>query len=58
MGPLGLGNVAFDSYMIDLPVIVYALSLGIKISVGTPGNCEDCAVGGEGVRLWRRLLGL
>jgi hypothetical protein len=39
MGPLGLGNRAFYSYMIDLPVIVFVLSLGIEISVGNPGNC-------------------
>jgi hypothetical protein len=58
MGPFGLVNGAFDIYMIDLPVIVSVLSLGIKIDVGTPVNCEDCVVGGESVGLLRRLLDL
>jgi hypothetical protein len=44
--------------MIDLLVIVSALSLGIKIGVGTSDNYEQCAVGGEGVGLLRRLLDL
>jgi hypothetical protein len=49
VGPLGLGNGAFDSYMVDLPIIVSMLSLGIEISVGIFDNCEDCVVGGEGI---------
>jgi hypothetical protein len=35
MGPFGLDNGAFDNYMIDLPVIVSALSLGISV-LGPP----------------------
>jgi hypothetical protein len=58
MGPFGLGNGAFGCYMIDLLVIVSALSLGIKIGVGTSDNYEQCAMGGEGVGLLRRLLDL
>jgi hypothetical protein len=58
MGPLGLGNRAFDSYKIDLPVIVSAFSLGIKVIVGTSGNCEDCNMGGKGIRLLWSLLDL
>jgi hypothetical protein len=51
MRQFGLGNGAFDNYMIDLPVIVSTLSLGVEIGIGTSSNCEDCALGGEGVRL-------
>jgi hypothetical protein len=52
VGPFGLGNGDFDNYMIDLPIVVSVLSLGIKIGVATSCNCEDCVVGGEGIRLW------
>jgi hypothetical protein len=48
VGPFGLCDGAFDSYMIYFPVVVSVLSFGVNISVGTFGNCEDCAVGGEG----------
>jgi hypothetical protein len=58
MEPLGLGNGAFDIYMIDLPIIVSALSFRIQIGVGTPGNYKDCVMGGEGVGLLWRLLDL
>jgi hypothetical protein len=56
MGPFGLGNGAFDIYMIDLSVIVSTLSLGINIIVRTSGDCEDCVMGRESVGLLRRLL--
>jgi hypothetical protein len=35
MGPFGLGNGTFDSYVIDLLVIVSVVSHGIKIGVRT-----------------------
>jgi hypothetical protein len=57
MGLFGLGNGAFDNYMIDLSLIVYALSLGIKIGVRTSGDCEDCVMGGDSVGLLWRALG-
>jgi hypothetical protein len=44
--------------MINLPIIVYVLSLGVKIGVGTFGDCKDCAMGGEGVGLLQRFLDL
>jgi hypothetical protein len=50
--------VAFDSYMIDLPIIVSMLSLCVRIGIGTFGDCEDCAVGGKGVGLLQRFLDL
>jgi hypothetical protein len=53
--PFGLGNRTFDNIVIDLPIIVTALSHGVKIGVGTSSNCEDCAMGGEGVGLLRRF---
>jgi hypothetical protein len=58
VGPFGLGNGGFNSYVIDLNVVVSVLSLGIKIGVGTSRNCEDCAVGREGIELLWRLLDL
>jgi hypothetical protein len=56
VGLFGLGNGTFDSDMIDLHVIIMTLSLGVKVNIGTSGNCEDCAMGGEGVGLLRRFL--
>jgi hypothetical protein len=53
--PSRLGNEAFDSYMIYFSVIISALSLGVKISVGASG---DCAMGWEGVVLLLGLLDL
>jgi hypothetical protein len=44
--------------MIDLPIVIYTVSFGIKITVGTSGNCENCVVGGEGIGLLRRFLDL
>jgi hypothetical protein len=52
--PLGLGNGVFDSYVIYFSVIVPALSLGVKVGIGTSGNCKDCAMGWKGF-VW--LLG-
>jgi hypothetical protein len=56
--PFGLGNMTFNNDVIDLPVIIVMLSLGVKIGVGTSSNCEDCAMGGKIVSLLRRLLNL
>jgi hypothetical protein len=58
MGPFGLGDGAFNSYMIDLPLIVSLLPLSIKIGVGTFGYCENCVMGGEGIILLWKLLDL
>jgi hypothetical protein len=62
--PLGLGNGAFDSYMIFFSVIVLALSLGVKVDIGASSDCKDCAMGWEGfvwllgfLGLWRRWGG-
>jgi hypothetical protein len=43
--PLGLGNGAFDSYVIYFSIIVPVMSLGVKIGIGTFGNCKDCVMG-------------
>jgi hypothetical protein len=58
---LSLGNGVFDSYMIYFSVIVLMLSLGVKVDIGTSGNCKDCAMGWEDfvwllgfLGLWRR----
>jgi hypothetical protein len=51
VGPFGLGDGAFDSYMIDLSVIISLLPLGVNISVGTFSDCEDCVVGRESIKL-------
>jgi hypothetical protein len=54
VGPFGLDNEAFDNNVIDLPVIVSPLPLGVEIGVGASGDCEDCAMGGKTFGLlWR-----
>jgi hypothetical protein len=58
VGPLGLGYGTFDNDVIELPIIVLTLSLGIKIAIGTSDDCQDCGVGGEGVGLLRGFLDL
>jgi hypothetical protein len=58
VGPLGLRDGAFNGYMIYLPVVISVLPLGVKISVGTSGDCDDCTVGGEGIILLPELLNL
>jgi hypothetical protein len=58
VGPLGVGNGAFDSYAIDFSIIVPTLSLGVKVSIGTSCNCKDCAMGWEGFVSLLGLLGL
>jgi hypothetical protein len=52
--PLGLGNGAFDSYVIYFSIIVLALPLCVKVCIGTSSNCKDCAMSWEGFAL---LLG-
>jgi hypothetical protein len=56
--PLGLGNRVFNSYVIYFSVIVLALSLGVKVGIGTVSNCKDCAMGWEGFIGLLGLLGL
>jgi hypothetical protein len=56
--PFGLGNGVFNNYVVYFSVVVSALSFGVKVSVETAGNCEDCVVGGEGFGLLWRLLDL
>jgi hypothetical protein len=58
VGPFGLSNGAFNNYMIYFSIVISVLSLGVKIDVGTYGNCEDCAVGGEGFGLLHWFLDL
>jgi hypothetical protein len=57
MRPLGLGDGAFDRYMI-YSVIISALSLGVEICIGAPGDCKDCAVSWESFILLMWLLDL
>jgi hypothetical protein len=61
MRPLGMGDWAFDNYVIYFSEIVSALSLGIKIGIGAPDDYKDCVVSWEGfglllgfLDLWRR----
>jgi hypothetical protein len=53
--PLGLGNGAFDSYVIYFSVVVSVLSLGVEVGIGAPSDCKDCAVSWAGFGL---LLGV
>jgi hypothetical protein len=39
--PLGMGNGAFDNYVIYISIIVPVLSLGVKVGIGTSGNSKD-----------------
>jgi hypothetical protein len=56
--PFGLCNRTFDGDMIDPPVIIMTLSLCVKISNETSGDCEDCAVCGESIGLLWRFMDL
>jgi hypothetical protein len=56
--PLGLCNGAFNNYMIYFSIIVSTLPLGVKVYIGTSGDCKDCAVSWEGFALLLGLLGL
>ncbi len=58
LGPFGLGDGAFDGYMIDLSIVVSPLLLSVEINVGTSGDCEDCAMSGKSIGLLRRLVDL
>jgi hypothetical protein len=58
MRPLDLGNWAFNSYMIYFSEIVSMLSLGVKISIGAPGDYKDCVVSWEGFGLLLGFLDL
>jgi hypothetical protein len=56
--PLGLGNGAFNSYVVYFSVIVSMLSLGVKISIETSDNYKDCAMSWEDFILLLGFLGL
>jgi hypothetical protein len=65
--PVGLGNGAFDSYVIYFSVVVSVISLAVKVGIGAPNDCKDCAVSWEDFglllgfsdlwRRWRRWVG-
>jgi hypothetical protein len=57
MRPLGLGNGAFNSYVIYFYVIVLAMSLGVKVGIGTSSNYKDCAMCWEGFIWLQGFLG-
>jgi hypothetical protein len=40
VGPLGLVDGDFDSYRIDLSIVISVLSLGVKIGVGSSCDCR------------------
>jgi hypothetical protein len=47
VGPFGLSNGAFDSYMIYFSIVIFAPPLGVQVGVGTFGNCENCSRDGK-----------
>jgi hypothetical protein len=53
-----LCNRTFDGDVINLPIIITALSLGVEVSVGTSGNSKDGAMSGESIGLLQRFLDL
>jgi hypothetical protein len=38
--PLGLGNRAFDRYLIYFSIVVSALSLGVGFGIGATNDCK------------------
>jgi hypothetical protein len=56
--PLGLGDGAFDGYMVYYSTVISTLMLSVKIGVGTSGDCVDCAMSGEVVILLLGFLDL
>jgi hypothetical protein len=58
VGPFGLCIGTFHGDVINLPIIIMMLSLGVEISIVTISNCKDCAVCGESIRLLQRFLDL
>jgi hypothetical protein len=44
--------------MIYFSIIVSTLSLGVKVYIGTSGDCKDCDMSWEGSTLLLGLLGL
>jgi hypothetical protein len=56
--PFGLGDGAFNNYMIYFSVIILVLSLGVKIGIEAPGDCKYCVVSWESFVLLLRLLDL
>jgi hypothetical protein len=58
MGPLGLGNRAFNRYMFYFSVVVSTLSLGVKVGIEISDDGNDCAMSWEGFILLLGILGL
>jgi hypothetical protein len=54
----GLGNGAFDNYMIYFSIVVLALPIGVEVGIGTSSNCKDCAMSWVGFILLLGFLGL
>jgi hypothetical protein len=57
-GSFGLCNGTFDDDMINLPVIITMMSLGVEVGIGISCNCMDCAMCGESISLLRSFLDL
>jgi hypothetical protein len=52
--PSGFGDRTFDSYVIDLSIVVSPLPFIVEVGVGTFGDGENCTMGGKVVDfLWR-----
>jgi hypothetical protein len=51
VGPLGLGDRAFDRHMIFFSVVVSALSPGAGFSIGATNYCKYCTMGWESFAL-------
>jgi hypothetical protein len=58
MIPLGLGNGAFDNYVVYFSIIVSALPLGVEVCIGISSNCKNCVMSWEGFALLLGFLGL
>jgi hypothetical protein len=58
VGPFGLCHGTFDGDVINLPIIMMTLSLGVKVGIGTSSNCKDCTICAESINLLWRFLDL
>jgi hypothetical protein len=58
VGPFGLSNGAFDSYMIDLSIIVSQFLLGVEIGVRTSCDSKNGVVGGLSIGLLWKIMNL
>jgi hypothetical protein len=58
VGPFCLGNRTFDDVVVDLMIIISAMSFGFKIGIGASSDCADHVMGWESFDLLLGFLDL